>query len=120
MSELDTVKEIFLSDVDEETLSDNLQKINEWESQLRKNNAYIAWREHGITEELNKMIKSAYKEHALQLATNRSLSEEQRMRLWAKQDACLFILELTNKDAKSELNSVLREIRHAINATNGM
>jgi hypothetical protein len=118
MSDLDTVKEIFLSDVDEETLTENLQKINEWESNLRKNNAYLAWKGHGVTEELNKMVKSAYKDHALQLATNRSLSEADRQTLWAKQDACLFILDLTAKDAKTELNSVLREIKHVLNATN--
>lgn len=49
MSELDKVKDIFLSDVDEETLVENQRKIQEWESELRKNNAYMAWREHGIT-----------------------------------------------------------------------
>jgi len=118
MSELDKVKDIFLSDVDEETLVENQRKIQEWESELRKNNAYMAWREHGITGELNKMVRGAYRDHAMQLATNRNLTEQQRETLWAKQDACLFILSLTDKDAKTSLDSVLREIKHAVNATN--
>jgi len=118
MKELEKAKEIFLSDVDEETRDENIELLNEWEVNIAKNQAYLEWKDSDITIEINKIVREAYKEHALLLATNRSLTEEQRQALYAKQDACLFILSLTNRNAKTELDSIIKEIQHAINATN--
>jgi hypothetical protein len=114
MDEIQKVREIFLTDLDEETRADNEAKIREWEEQIIRNQAYLDWREHDITTEINKMVRQAYKEHAMALASNRTLTEEERKALWAKQDACLFILSLTDQNAKSALESVLREIRQVL------
>ena len=117
MKELEQAKEVFLTDVDEETYKENIAKITEWERNLMRNRAYLSWRSQDITQEINKMARNAYREHALALASNRSLTDDQRTSLYAKQDACLFLLSLTDQDAKSALDSVLREIRHALNVT---
>lgn len=117
MQELQRAKEIFLTDVDEETRIENEHKIVEWERDLQRNQAYARWKDHDITRDLNKMAREAYKQHGLALANNRSLTEEQRKTLWAKQDACLFILSLTDQNAQSAVDSILREIKHALNAT---
>lgn len=114
MDEIQKIREIFLADVDEETRADNEAKIREWEERIIRNQAYIDWREHDITKEINKAVRNAYREHAIALATNRTISEEQRKALWAKQDACLFILSLTDQNAKTALESVLREIRQVL------
>lgn len=117
MQELEKAREIFLRDVDQEEYAHNQQVLNEWEQNLRKNQAYLKWVSHPTTQELNTMVKEAYKNFAMALAERRDLTNEQRASLWAKQDACLFILSLTNKDAKSELESVLREIRQHLAVT---
>lgn len=117
MQELEKAREVFLSDVDQEEYVHNQQVLNEWEQGVRKNQAYLKWVVHPTTQELNKMVKEAYKDFAMALAERRDLTDEQRMSLWAKQDACMFILSLTNRDAKSELDGVLREIRQALAVT---
>jgi hypothetical protein len=117
MKEIDRAKEIFLTDVEPETYAENLATIQEWERTLIKNQAYLGWREHQTTHELNKMVKAAMIDHAVQLGTNRNLSDEERNVLWAKQDACLFILNLTDQNPRTAIDSVMRDIRRAINAT---
>lgn len=119
MNELDKAKEIFLfaEDVDPEDYQENKQILLEWEKSIRQNTAYLQWKDHPISQEINKLVKEAYKDFALTLAERRDLSDDQRMALWAKQDACLFILSLTNKDAKSELDSILKDIRRSISVT---
>lgn len=117
MKILDEAKQIFLTDVDEETYRENLERISEWERDLLFGEAYQSWRDTDITQQINRTVREAYKDHALTLATNRNLTESERASLWAKQDACLFILSITDKDAKGALESITREITRAINAT---
>jgi hypothetical protein len=117
MKELEQAKKIFLTDVDDETLAENQEQIRAWESSLQQNKAYERWKAHDLTVELNKRVKTSYRDFAMVLATNRSLTEEQRTSIYAKQDACLFILGLTDQDAENAIASVLREIRQTINAT---
>jgi hypothetical protein len=116
MKDLEDAKRIFLNEVDEETRAENEQLLQSWERDLIKNESYLEWKSHDITQELNKEVRKAYQDHAMTLANNRSLTEAERMRLWAKQDACLFILHLTDQDAKSAVDTILRDIRHALSA----
>lgn len=114
MDELDKVRELFLTDVDEDTLAENRARIQEWERDLVRHKAYEQWKGSDITREINQMVRAAYKEHSIALATNRNLTDKDRMALWAKQDACVFLLNLTDQDAKAALESILRDIRHAL------
>lgn len=117
MKDLDQVKNIFLADVDEETRADNELKIREWEQALIENEAFLSWQEHDITKVIILQVRKAYKEISLNLAVNRGLTEAQRMSSWAKQDACLFLLGLAEKDAKGTLEQVTKEIKTALNAS---
>jgi hypothetical protein len=117
MQELEKAREVFLRDVDEETYAENKQMLTDWEQNLRRNQTYEKWRSHPTTEELNKMVREAYRDFSLVLAERRNLTDEQRYSLWAKQDACLFILGLTSRDAKSEIESILLDIRKALTVT---
>ena len=118
MKELEDIRKIFLADVDEETRLDNEKTIIEWETGLRENEAIAEWREHDITKKIVLQVKQSYKDHAMQLAINRTLTDEQRRSLWGKQDACLFILSLTEIDAKGAIERIHNEIKTALNATN--
>ena len=118
MNELEEVRKIFLTDVDEETRLDNEKTIIEWETGLRENEAIAEWREHDITKKIALQAKQSYKDHAMQLALDRRISQETREALWAKQDACLFILSLTEIDAKGAIERIHNEIKTALNATN--
>ena len=116
--DLEKVREIFLTEVDEETRLDNEQKIIEWETGLRENEAIADWRDHDITKKIALQAKESYKDFAMQLAINRALTPEQRQTLWGKQDACLFILSMTEVDARGALEQIRKEIKAALNATN--
>lgn len=118
MKELDTIRAQFLADdIDPEDREDNEKLLREWEQGLIQNEAYISWQSHDITKEIAKKLKKEYKEFAMILANNRTLTEVQRVSLWAKQDACLFILSMTEKDAKGQLEQIQNEIRRAISVT---
>ena len=113
--DLDKLREIFLAgDVDEETRADNEERIREWETTLRENNAFLGWQSHDITRQISQQAKQSYKDISLQLATNRALTDQQRYSLWGKQDACLFILSLTEKDTKGPIDQIHREIKMAL------
>lgn len=117
MKELDELKAHFLTDdLDEETRADNEAQIRAWENALIQNENFAGWVEHDITRLIVSETREAYKNHALQLATSRTLTEAQRQSLFAKQDACLFLLNLIEKDAKGTLEQIHREIRAALNA----
>jgi len=116
---LEKVRAIFLSpDIDDEMRADNESKLLEWQQGLVRNQAYQAWRESDITQEIIRTAKHAYKEASLGLALNRTLSDKDRYSLWAQQDAARLILGITNEDAKGAINAINKEIETAINATN--
>lgn len=114
--DLDKIRQIFLTEVDEETRLDNEKKIDEWERDLRENEAIAQWRDHDITKQLSTKAGATYKDLCMQLATNRTLTEEQQHTLWGRQDACLFILSLTEIDAKGRIEQINKEIKAAISA----
>lgn len=115
--ELEYLKAKFLADdIDAEDREENLQLIKDWEKGLIQNEAFINWQNHDITQEIIKKAKEVYKDMSLILALNRTLTEEKRFSLWAKQDACLFLLSLCDKDAKNELENIHKEIKAAISA----
>lgn len=117
MKELEKIRAIFLSeDIDEETRADNEEKIREWESGLIKNENFLSWQQHDITKEILRQVKQSYKEMAIQLANDRRISNETRQTLWSKQDACLFIINLADKDAKTALEGLEKEISAALGA----
>ncbi len=118
MKELEIIKTQFLADdIDAEDRVENENILREWEQGLIHNEAYVSWQEHDITREIAKKLKSEYKDFAMTLANNRSLTDTQRASLWAKQDACTFILSLTEKDAKGQLEQIQNEIKRAIAVT---
>lgn len=118
MKELEIIRAQFLSDdIDSEDRAENEQILREWEQGLTHNEAYMSWQAHDITREIAQKLKKEYKEFAMTLANRRDLTETQRMSLWAKQDACLFILSLTEKDAKGQFEQIQNEIKRAISVT---
>lgn len=118
MKELETIRARFLvDDLDEEDRADNEALLKEWEEGLVHNEAYLEWQSNDITREISQKMKAEYKEFGLILSTNRTLTEEQRKAIWAKQDACMFILSLTDRDAKGAITQIKNEIKKAISAT---
>lgn len=118
MQELEKIKDIFLADEDPETVEENRQQIAVWELSIIENQAFVDWQDHDITKRLSKQVRQTYVDVAVQLSQNRNLTTAEREKLWAKQDAMLYILSLTEKDAKGELEQINAEIRRALNATN--
>lgn len=115
--QLEEVRQIFLTDVDEEIRQDNLERITEWEQSLRLNSAFSQWQESDISKMLIAEFKTTYKNASLRLAQTRGLTEAERASLWATKDACLMVLSLLAKDAKSEVESVQKEITYALGST---
>lgn len=114
--QLEEAKRVFLTDVDEEDAKENLERLQSWEKELRDNASYAQWQANDVTRSIAKQAREAYQDASMQLALNRELDDEQRMSLWAKQDACAFILSLTDKDAKTTLAQLQTQIRNALRA----
>lgn len=115
IKELEKVTEIFLADdVEADDRSENRKQLIEWEQGLEQNRLFLSWQGHDITAQISKKAKDSYKEFGIQLATDRTLTEAQRQSLFAKQDACAFVLSLTEKDALTEIKTILRQIEVAI------
>ena len=115
--ELDKLSEIFLGDgIDEEDRKDNLEQIKNWRIELATAKAFSAWRDDDITRSIIRQIRASYKEISFILATNRNITEAQRMSNWAKQDALLMLLTICDKDARATIDQIESEIRTALNA----
>lgn len=117
IQDLEKLKEIFLAgDIDAEDYEDNLQRIKEWESDLRKSEDFLGWQGSDVSKQILRQAREAYKDLGLQLATSRSLTEAERYGLWGKQDAALWLISMIAKDAKSEIAQIHGQIRQALNA----
>ncbi len=118
MKELETIRAKFLTDdLDIEDRADNAALLKEWEEGLIHNSAYIEWQSNDITREISQKMKNEYREFGLILASNRTLTDDQRKSIWAKQDACLFMLSITDVDAKGTIAQIKNEIKRAIAVT---
>lgn len=113
-SDLEQLREKFLTDVDDETRADNEQKIKEYEKLILENESLLSWQEHEITRNLAQMAKDSYKHASLILAQRRDLTELERNKYWVMQDAALLILSLTEKDARGAIRQVQVEIKNAL------
>lgn len=116
--DLDQVRQIFVSEVDDELRAENEAQIKDWEEGLIHSQAMQGWQSHDITKEIAKGARDSYKSIALMLANNRELTEQQRYSLWGRQDAMKWLLTLIEEDAKGELERINQEIKAALNATN--
>lgn len=118
MKELEQVKQLFLApDIDEETRQENLEQITSWERSIIESENIVSWKEHDVTRNLLKEVKQHYKDFTLLLIHERNLTQEARLSIWAKQDACMFLIKLMDKDAKGTVEQIRKEINTAINAT---
>ena len=115
MKELEKLKEIYLAnDVDDEDYQDNLDKITEWEKELFENENLISWQEHEVSKEILKKAKETYVEIAIRLANDRKIEEKERMSLWAKQDAMLWILQFSSDEPKNIIKQIQSDIKKAL------
>lgn len=109
-----TAKDIFLTDVDEELFKENTEIINAWETELTNSENYLNWQGHTVTQQISQQAKKAYRDASAQLSFKRDLTETQRNKLYATQDACSFILSLTEKDVKTTIFSLREDIKKGI------
>jgi len=115
MEDIDKLKEIFLTkDIDDDDYQENLDQITKWESGLIRNENIVGWQEHDITKEIFNTTKESYMELSLRLSNDRKLTEKERMSIFAKQDAMLWILNLASKSPQKELDSIKTDIRKAL------
>lgn len=112
--DLEQVREIFLTEVDEETLKQNKEEIDSWNQSLIENKAYLEWQSSDITRSISRQAQESYKDASMSLALKRDLTDIDRNKLYAVQDACTFILSLTDKNAKESLEQLSKQIKQAL------
>lgn len=115
---LKQAKELFLTDVDDETRQENLDVISEWERSISETQAFGEWQEHDITKNIVEEVRKTYVDTSMVLLDDRRIDQATREKLWAKQDAMLFMLSLMSRDVQSDLKNIEGEITRRINATN--
>lgn len=114
---LKQAKELFLTDVDDETRQENLDVINDWEKSISENYAFGEWQEHDITKRIVEEVRKTYVDTSMVLLEDRRIDQATREKLWAKQDAILFMLSLMSRDVQGDLKNIEGEITRRINAT---
>lgn len=115
MKELQELKKIFLSDdIDGEDYQENLQQITEWEQTLLENENLVGWQEHDITKSILTQARESYADISLRLAKDRNLTEQERMSLFAKQDAMLWLIQIQDDNAKEEIARIQADIKRAL------
>jgi hypothetical protein len=117
MDELEKVKEIFLTDVDEETREENMEKIREWERTLIESEEYQSWIEHPITKQILQKAREQYAQSVMVLGTRKDLSESEKIAFWGIQEAALWLINLGSRDAHGEVERVKEEIRRSLEVT---
>lgn len=116
MDNLQKLKEIYLKEVDPELYQENLEQITEWEKKLIESENMISWQAHDTTIDIKKQAKETYIGLCKQLALNRKLTDEQRLSIYAKQDACMWIITLGDSDPKETIRSINQLITQALQA----
>lgn len=114
MSDLERLREVFLTGVDEETKEENLAQIREWETALFEAEQYSSWKEHDVTRRIALQARRAYVDLSVRLATDRSMTDVTRHSFYARQDAMLWLLSLTDRDAKETVRQIESDIRRAL------
>lgn len=113
--ELEKLKEIFLADdVDSEDRETNLEDIKNWESDLIKNKNILGWQEHDITKGIMEKAKESYKDLSMKLVRDRELTEAQRLSIYSKQDAMLWLISLAGDNPKSAIEQIDNNIKVAL------
>ena len=113
-TELQKLKEFFLTDADGEDYQENKERIDAWEKEIRENENFISFQQHPIAKMVVSQAKQSFKDASVLLARSRTLTEEQRVGLWAKQDSALWVISLFEKDAKTALAGVQAEVKRAL------
>ena len=115
MEDIEKLKQIFLADdIDEEDKEDNLLNIQSWESEIIKNKNILGWQEHDITKKIIDKAKENYTDLSLKLIKDRKLTEAQRLSIYAKQDAMLWLISLSGDNPKSAIEQINNNIKVAL------
>lgn len=113
--ELEKLRKIYLApDLDEDERADNEKTLREWSKALRENKALATWQAHDVTRRIIKQTRQAYKDLAVQLATNRKLTQDERAAIWAKQDAMTWLLSILDTNAAESLAELEKEVKQAV------
>jgi len=117
MKELEKLREILLTEVDEETRQENEEQIRRWEEELQQHEGLASWQSHDVSKLIADKARKAYLDASMILATRRDHPEDFRVQMWAKQDAAMWLLSILTGDAKGQIERLQRDIRNALNAT---
>jgi len=110
--DLQKLKEIYLSqDLDSEDYESNLEDIQNWEKDLIENENLLSWQEHDITKQIIGQAKESYKDLSLRLVNDRKLTEAERLSIYSKQDAMMWIISLASGNPKSVLEQINNKLK---------
>jgi hypothetical protein len=114
--DLTKLKEFLLDkNLDEDDYQDNLDYLNNLESQIRENEDFSSWQESDITKMTLRIVRDAYKEICITLFSKEDLTDSDRMKLFAKKNACIWMASLLSKDVDNEIKSIHGSIKAMLN-----
>jgi hypothetical protein len=110
------IKEYCLKDVDSETYEENRKDIQELEKALNESEMYKSWQDHEITKRIQEYAKKEHLDCSKTLATSRTLTDEERTNLWARQDAAKWIIDIGSQDVESEMRDINLKLDRILSA----
>lgn len=118
MDKLQKLKEVFIDPtLPEEEQQDNLDFIKKLEDSIIQNKQIDTWLKDPITVDIMATARESYIELSLSLINKRDITEKERLSIYARQDAMLWILSLLPKDTQETLNSIDARIEQILNET---
>lgn len=114
MTDLEKLKEIYLDPtLSKEEIEDNARYIDKWEKVLIESKGFSSWLKDPITTDIFNNARTSYIELSRLLIEKRDLTERERLSIYARQDAMLWILSLKG-GAEQTITSIDKEIKIAL------
>lgn len=101
--------------LDEDDYKDNLDYLNNLESQVRENEDFSSWQDSDITKMTLKIVRDAYKDICITLYSKEDMTDSERMKLFAKKNACIWMASLLSRDIDTEIKSIHGTIKAMLN-----
>lgn len=98
-------------DLSDEEREDNSKVIAEWRTGLKEAKEYASWLSHPTTQSIITTAKKAYVDTAVLLATNKDLTQDKRMELFAVQSARKWFILIGSTKPEQDIKNIEQEMR---------
>lgn len=115
-TDFEKLKQIFVDnpDLDSEDSRENIEEVTQMEREFEDSRLAKDWKEHELSKRLMVQAQESYIDLALRLANDRQLTEQERLSMYAKQDAMMWFMNLVERNPEKHMKEITDKVRRAI------